>query len=693
MRLAPLGRPDSRDHIAALGGALAALEADARRLERWGRRLASTLARGGRLLAAGNGGSASEAQHLTSELVGRYRDERQPFSALALTAESSSLTAIANDYGADAVFARQVRAHGRPGDVLIALSTSGRSPNVLAAADAARERGLTVWALTGAPGNPLARAADEALCVDAADTATVQEIHLVAIHLLCSAFDAALQELGAAVTPAGALAAAPAGALRPAAARPGGGERRPARLVVVGDALLDRDLDGHARRLAPDAPVPVLEDLAERPRPGGAGLAAALARGAGCAVTLICALGNDLAGHALRELLDAAGVTVCDLGSDGPTAEKIRVRAGGRALLRLDAGGAPGRPGPLDEAGRAALTGADAVLVSDYGRGVAAEPSVRAALGALPGTVPIVWDPHPRGAEPVHGCVLVTPNTQEAALLARDVRAGGSPPDDGAADPGTAEDLGRSLREKWRAVDVCVTLGARGALLVGAGGPALALPATVATGGDPCGAGDCFAATAAARLAGGALPSAAVAAAVDAASAFVAGGGAGDAARRGFGLPAPAAPEDARALAARVRAAGGTVVATGGCFDLLHTGHVEMLRAARALGDCLVVCLNSDASVRRLKGPERPLVAEADRAAVLLGLECVDAVAVFDEDDPRAVLRILRPHLWVKGGDYAVGDLPEAETLQDWDGRAVIVPYMAGRSTSGLIERATARSR
>jgi rfaE bifunctional protein nucleotidyltransferase chain/domain len=135
------------------------------------------------------------------------------------------------------------------------------------------------------------------------------------------------------------------------------------------------------------------------------------------------------------------------------------------------------------------------------------------------------------------------------------------------------------------------------------------------------------------------------------------------------------------------------VVATGGCFDLLHAGHVRMLAAARALGDCLVVCLNADESVRRLKGPDRPVVAEQDRAAVLAALDSVDAVAIFAEDDPRAVLRTLRPHVWVKGGDYRVGDLPERETLAEWGGRAVTVPYVAGKSTSNLIERTMARER
>jgi D-sedoheptulose 7-phosphate isomerase len=184
--------PAGRAHLEQLSAPLAALYGEAPRLERWSRHLADVLTGGGRLLAAGNGGSAAQAQHLTAELVGRYRDDRPPYSATALCAEPSAVTAIGNDYGVEELFARQVRAHGRPGDVLIALSTSGTSPNILAAVDAALEAGMHAWALTGRPGNPLAERAEDRVCVDTPHTATVQEIHLIAIHLLCAAVDEAL---------------------------------------------------------------------------------------------------------------------------------------------------------------------------------------------------------------------------------------------------------------------------------------------------------------------------------------------------------------------------------------------------------------------------------------------------------------------------------------------------------------------
>jgi D-sedoheptulose 7-phosphate isomerase len=180
-------------HLDATARATAQLRADVPRLDRWGRRLARVLLDGGRLLAAGNGGSAAHAQHLTSELVGRYRDERLPLSAIALHAETSTVTAVLNDYGAEEVFARQVRAHGRPGDVLMALSTSGHSPNLLHAARAAHAVDMHVWACTGPLPNPLAAVADDVLAVAAPTTAVVQEVHQVAVHLLCEALEAVLQ--------------------------------------------------------------------------------------------------------------------------------------------------------------------------------------------------------------------------------------------------------------------------------------------------------------------------------------------------------------------------------------------------------------------------------------------------------------------------------------------------------------------
>jgi D-beta-D-heptose 7-phosphate kinase/D-beta-D-heptose 1-phosphate adenosyltransferase len=451
-------------------------------------------------------------------------------------------------------------------------------------------------------------------------------------------------------------------------------------LVVVGDALLDRDIGGRVERLSPDAPVPVVDQASDEPRPGGAGLAACLAAADGHSVTLVTALGGDEPGRELGRLLAGAGVRVMDLGLRGPTPEKVRIKAGERPLVRLDRGGCGA---PCGDAGRdvvSAFGAADALLVADYGRGLTSAPRLRRALEAATAGLPVVWDPHPRGAVPVPGVELATPNEAEAGGFVPDVEGG---------DVAAAADRALALARRWRARNVCVTRGAGGAVLAGPGPAPLAFPAERSAGGDPCGAGDRFSSTAAAALAAGEDCAASVAAAVASAAAFVAAGGAPAALRAAMGDPSPSgAPRDA---VARARAAGGTVVATGGCFDLLHTGHVRTLEAARALGDCLVVLLNSDASIRRIKGEDRPLVGQEDRAAVLEALGCVDAVVIFDEDTPAEALERVRPDLWVKGGDYAGAELPESAALARWGGRVVVLPYVEGRSTTRLIEEAQSR--
>uniref|UniRef100_UPI0028F113A3 PfkB family carbohydrate kinase n=1 Tax=uncultured Cellulomonas sp. TaxID=189682 RepID=UPI0028F113A3 len=446
--------------------------------------------------------------------------------------------------------------------------------------------------------------------------------------------------------------------------------------------MLDRDVNGRTERLCPDAPAPVLDVTATRDSPGGAGLAALLCATGGARVTLVAPVARDADGG--RLLLDLrAEVEVVPLGHEGPTRRKVRVRSDGHSLVRVDDGG-PGIPTTVPvERVRGALASADAVLVSDYGAGVTHDPQLRALLTEASARCPVVWDPHPRGGSPVPGTALVTPNLAEAR---------------GAAPSGTAEpdSLARALRARWESRAVAVTVGDRGAFLATTADEPLFVPTAPARGGDTCGAGDRFAASAVVALARGALVSAAVATAVADASAWVTAGGA-EAFRTRRVLASPETPPDAvdadvPALAARLRAGGRTLVATGGCFDIVHAGHVATLQAARQLGDALVVVMNSDDSVRRLKGPGRPVVRAGDRARVLEALDCVDAVVVFDEDDPREVLAALQPDVWAKGGDYGGRPLPETEVVRAGGGRVVLLPYLDGRSTTSLIER-TGRAR
>jgi rfaE bifunctional protein nucleotidyltransferase chain/domain/rfaE bifunctional protein kinase chain/domain len=448
------------------------------------------------------------------------------------------------------------------------------------------------------------------------------------------------------------------------------------RLVVVGDALLDRDVLGTVERVAPDAPVPVVDVERTRERPGGAGLAALLLAGRGAHVTLASCAGADAAGASLGSLLADAGVEHLALARTPSTRVLTRVRAGGQSLVRLDDPAPRLEPdAEVDVAAlEAAIRNADAVLVADYGGGLTAHPAVRDVLAGWAPRRPVVWDPHPRGAEPVAGVTAATPNRREALTYAPD-------------EHGDLDAAAARLRERWQARGVVATDGSAGAVTLLAESPPLLTPAPHVNTGDPCGAGDRFAGTLALALARGAVITEAVGEAVLDVAAWLDAGGV--AALDVAAPEPPLVPEGGSVedVVTRVRARGGTVVATGGCFDVIHAGHVACLEAARRLGDCLVVLLNSDASVTRLKGPERPVHDQEDRARVLLGLGCVDAVVVFEEDSPHAALERLRPDVWAKGGDYAAATLPEAPLVRSWGGRVVLLPYLPGRSTTRILEK------
>ncbi|UKA71714.1 PfkB family carbohydrate kinase [Arthrobacter sp. FW306-06-A] len=458
------------------------------------------------------------------------------------------------------------------------------------------------------------------------------------------------------------------------------------RIVVVGDVMLDVDLSGEATRLSPDAPVPVVDVSGVRRRAGGAGLVARMLAQDGWPVTLVTVLGDDDAGNQLRAHL--AGVRLVAGASGYPSPVKTRVRAGSHAVVRFDQGCEKTPVPDVSPAMLRAVEKAGVVIVADYGRGLAANQQLRDVLARLAGEVPIIWDPHPSGPEPVPGVAVVTPNISEATKAVQSGAGNLTDRDDPAAA------VAEVLLERWRSQAVLVTKGEEGAVLLQQGeATSRTVPAPRVEAGDPCGAGDRLAASLAVHLlAGRDLPEAAALAVHDAADFLAAGGVAAlpetsetnDAAGP---RPAPARRTTEPLLLARsVRESGGKVVATGGCFDLIHAGHIRSLTAARELGDCLIVCLNSDDSVRRLKGPERPIIGQHDRAELLLAMECVDAVMVFDEDTPEAVLDRLRPDIWVKGGDYKGARLPESDLVESWGGRCLTVPFHPARSTTGLAD-------
>ena len=430
-------------------------------------------------------------------------------------------------------------------------------------------------------------------------------------------------------------------------------------LVVVGDCLLDEDVHGSVHRKCPGTTAPVLDQREVRVRAGGAGLAARFAQDDHTAtVTLVSAIADDADGHRLRDHL--GGMRTVLGGSTRSTPVKTRLLADGHPIARVDRGGQGPAPTATDEM-LAAVRAADAVLVADYGCGLTADARLRSVLTEVAQRRPVVWDPHPRGSDPVPG-VTVVPNLAEATHAAHRLE-----PSEAASE----------LHRRWRAAAVVVTLGERGALLhseTSSETSSETVPAVAAPdGADTCGAGDRFASAMALALMRGTGLRTATELAVACSAEFVAAG-----------IRPSTADNRAHAVVARTRALGGTVVATGGCFDLLHTGHARTLRAARDLGDCLVVCLNSDDSIRRLKGPGRPIVGVTDRAELLAALGCVDAVVVFDEDGPERVLADLRPDVWVKGGDYRADELPEAALVRSWGGSVVVAPLHAGRSTTAI---------
>ncbi len=449
---------------------------------------------------------------------------------------------------------------------------------------------------------------------------------------------------------------------------------RTLRIAVVGDTLLDVDVSGTSERLSPDAPVPVVDVTTDDRRAGGAGLVATMLARDGHDVTLVTVLSDDGRAQEIRDLLP--DVTIVEGPSGAPTPVKTRVRVVDHALVRIDEGCATPPVPDVTDAMTAVLDTVDAVVVADYGRGVASAEAMRTALTATASRIPVVWDPHPKGAAPVRGVAVATPNASEARRFT-DLSGEGVP---------FATVAAATLVERWGAGAVAVTLGDRGAIVADDRSGSRFVPAPSVTAGDPCGAGDRLAAGVAVALASGLDVADAVTAGVEAASEYLAAGGvtalfadAGPAP-----IAVPGADRDALRVVHDVRSAGGTVVATGGCFDLLHAGHARTLSAARALGDCLVVCLNSDDSVRALKGPDRPIMTQDDRVELLLALDCVDAVVVFDEQTPDEALRRFRPDVWAKGGDYTAAELPESATLAEWGGRVVTVPFHPGRSTTRL---------
>jgi rfaE bifunctional protein nucleotidyltransferase chain/domain/rfaE bifunctional protein kinase chain/domain len=479
---------------------------------------------------------------------------------------------------------------------------------------------------------------------------------------------------------------------RVAAARP--------RVLVLGDAVLDGWVSGPAHRTGRDGPVPVVEQAVCDSAPGGAGNTAAALAALGADVELVAPLGDDDDGRALRRALGAAGVRTdrCVLDPARCTPAKRRVLAGdppGQQVARFDTTPAPMSPATTralaDQVAHALRGPLDAVLVADYGLGALTEPVRRRVARArtrIPLLVVDAHDPAPWAA--VHPDAL-TPSASEAAGLL------------GCPAP-VRDRIAWAARHQADLVaaaggaEVLLTLDVDGAVRLPPTGPPLRTPAGVpAPATLACGAGDVFAAAWTAAVAAGvdrveALPFAQAAADVAVARPGTAVCPTGALAARLAALDPGRVlgHRDLLAVLDEHRAAGHRIVFTNGCFDVLHRGHVAYLRQARALGEVLVVALNSDASVTRLKGPARPVNPLPDRAGVVGALSAVDLVTAFEADSPVELLELVRPDVYAKGGDYTPEMLPETPVVEALGGEVRILDYLADHSTSAIVARARA---
>jgi len=473
----------------------------------------------------------------------------------------------------------------------------------------------------------------------------------------------------------------------------------PGAIAVIGDLIVDHYIVGSVSRISPEAPVPVVVRGEDRLVPGGAANVAANAAAMGAPVYLVGLVGADARADQLRQALAAFPAIALDgLVADEtrPTITKTRVMSGRQQIVRIDAEDVrpPSRSveDQLIAAAQTAIAGARAVVLSDYAKGVLTDRVIAAIMAfAQVRAVPVIVDPKRRTFESYRGAALVTPNRRELS------EATGLPDEtdeDAAAAAAAAGDQFGG--------DVLVTRAEKGMTLWRQGGAVLHVPAEAREVFDVSGAGDTALAALSVSLTSGLSLEASVRVANVAAALAVAKLGTAVVTRaelvaaleRSVPQVEPSGAlvslERARDILSRWRAAGAKIAFTNGCFDLLHPGHVALLEAAAAEADRLVVALNTDASVQRLKGPTRPLQDETARARVMGAMRCVDLVVLFDEDTPLQVIETLLPDVLVKGADYAPDQVVGADVVIANGGRLVLADLIAGRSTTSLVAKARA---
>ena len=458
-----------------------------------------------------------------------------------------------------------------------------------------------------------------------------------------------------------------------------------AHVLTLGDAMLDRYWHGDTRRVSAEAPIPIVDVGRMEDRPGGAANVALNVASLGAQASLIAAVGKDEAAEALRAKLTASGIALHLIEAPAsPTITKVRLVSRNQQMLRADFEAPFALPPGELKAALAAQPDYGALILSDYDKGTLASPKELVKAAAKQGR-PCLVDPKFKPLADYAGATLVKPNKLELETALGAWR--------------TEEEMLRLCRQAMASHGIgamLVTRASDGMTLVTPDDDAQHFPAIAREVYDTSGAGDTVIATLAAALAAGATLKDAVALANIAAGLVVSHFGVASVSAPELRLALPAGPsagrgqmtqEQLQAAIEAARAKGETIVFTNGCFDILHAGHVDYLEEARQAGDRLVVAVNDDASVRRLKGEGRPINRLEHRMAMLAGLAAVDWVAPFSEDTPEALLKALKPDLLVKGGDYAESEVVGAELVRAYGGKVRVLALTEGCSTTGLVQR------
>lgn len=469
------------------------------------------------------------------------------------------------------------------------------------------------------------------------------------------------------------------------------------RVLVVGDLMLDRYLWGAVERISPEAPVPVVRLDHKTHVAGGAANVAVNLRGLGCAVSLAGIVGTDEDGHQLLELLQDSNIDTAAIlaAPDRPTICKTRILGGRQQMLRVDVEKAGELSAELQSALleriEAQVAGCSVIILSDYGKGLLSDSVCQAIIRrGHELSIPTLVDPKGLHYEKYAGCDVISPNRMELAAAT-------------STDHGNLELLlqkGEGLRVKLEIQHLVVTLGELGITLLESGS-VQRFPALAREVFDVSGAGDTVIATAGAAIAAGlplheAIRLANVAAGIvvgklgtvpiskDELLARLASDGETSQAEK------ICSRESLMTRVAQWRVSGQRIVFTNGCFDLLHVGHLALLEQAKREGDCLVVALNTDRSVRELKGAGRPIISEDARARIVAALPSVDAVVLFDEETPLELIRAIQPNVLVKGGDYSEEEVVGAHDMKTWGGKVSLIPPVEGSSTTEILKRAIA---